>query len=86
MNSISIKINNGKIKLTVLAKIDFIYKRRQKEPEASQPPVLVVPRCVVGFALDLEAATAVSVVVSAASATAAQKQDDPDCLATAIAA
>ena len=34
----------------------------------------------------LEAATAVSVVVSAASTTAAQKQDDPDCFTAAISA
>ena len=32
----------------------------------------------------LEAATAVSIVVSTVSATAAQKQDDPDCFTAAI--
>ena len=59
-------------------------KKRQKEPEASQPPVFVVPRCVVGVNFHLEAATAVSIVISAASTTAAQKQDDPDYFTAAI--
>lgn len=46
------------------------------------PPVLAIHK----FFTGLEAATAVSTVVSTASATAAQKQDDPDCLTAAISA